>query len=287
MANQLAELFSSFNFDPDTITKTALEGVNLFKVSEHRERSPMVYSPGIYIVVQGEKIGFLGKESYVYDENHYLVNVVSIPFECETRGSEETPAMGISIEINLDTLYSLTEKIQHKTGNFYYNHKVVNRAMGRAYLEPEMKDAIYRLVKCLQSEVDAYILGPAIVNEIIFRALQGQQAALLLSLAQSSNEFSKIKNTINYMEQNYSEKIEVNTLASIAGMSPSTFFKSFKSVTTESPIQYLKKIRLNKAHYLVERGEKSYIAAYKVGYLSQSQFSREFKKYFGYNATEI
>jgi len=89
------------------------------------------------------------------------------------------------------------------------------------------------------------------------------------------------------MEQNYSEKIEVSTLASIAGMSPSTFFKSFKSVTTESPIQYLKKIRLNKAHYLVERGEKSYIAAYKVGYLSQSQFSREFKKHFGYNATEI
>ncbi|EHJ5315652.1 helix-turn-helix transcriptional regulator [Salmonella enterica subsp. enterica serovar Oranienburg] len=89
------------------------------------------------------------------------------------------------------------------------------------------------------------------------------------------------------MEASYSDKLDVDQLAALASMSPSKFHKAFKQVTSESPVQYLKKIRLNKARYMMQGGTKAYIAAYRVGYESPSQFSREFKRYFGYNPADV
>ncbi|VEE61545.1 L-rhamnose operon regulatory protein rhaS [Shewanella putrefaciens] len=86
----------------------------------------------------------------------------------------------------------------------------------------------------------------------------------------------------------YAEKIDVEQLAELASMSPSKFHKAFKDVTSETPLQYLKKLRLNKAKYLIaQQGTKAYVAAYRVGYESPSQFSREFKRYFGYGPAEL
>lgn len=71
-------------------------------------------------------------------------------------------------------------------------------------------------------------------------------------------------------------------LAGAARMSASAFHRAFKEITSDSPMQYLKKIRLTKARDLmVQENMKAYIAADQVGYESSSQFSREFKRYYG------
>ena len=90
------------------------------------------------------------------------------------------------------------------------------------------------------------------------------------------------------MQSNYSAKLDVEQLASTARMSASAFHRAFKEVTSDSPMQYLKKVRLTKARDLmVQKSMKAYIAADQVGYESSSQFSREFKRYFGQSPAEM
>ena len=86
----------------------------------------------------------------------------------------------------------------------------------------------------------------------------------------------------------YATKLDVEQLAQQVHMSTSAFHKAFKEVTSDSPIQYLKKIRLNKARdFIVNEGMKAYVVAGKVGYESTSQFSREFKRYFGQSPADM
>lgn len=286
MAGELAALLSEFTLNNNDATETGLSGVRFFKITEHAERTPMVYDPGLYIIAQGQKIGYLGKDTFIYNEDNYLVNMVSLPFECETWGSKKIPLLGIYIEINLEQLYSIVEKMDIRPTSHSGNSRIVNRGMGPARLDADMKDAVCRLVKCLHSEKDIRILGLSLVSEIIYRAMSGEQASALLSLTIPNSDFSNISNVLRYMEARYPDKLEVDQLAALANMSPSKFHKAFKQVTSESPVQYLKKIRLNKARYMMQGGTKAYIAAYRVGYESPSQFSREFKRYFGYNPAD-
>lgn len=287
MAGELAELLSGFRLNNNDATETAQSGVRFFKITEHAERTPMVYDPGLYIIAQGQKIGYLGKDTFIYNEDNYLVNLVSIPFECETWGSKDVPLLGIYIEINIEQLFNIVEKMELRPVASSGKPRGANRGMGPARLDTEMKDAVCRLVKCLRSEKDTRILGQALVSEVIYRALSGEQASALLSLTTPNSDFSNISGVLRYMEASYSEKLDVDQLAALASMSPSKFHKAFKQVTSESPVQYLKKIRLNKARYMMQGGTKAYIAAYRVGYESPSQFSREFKRYFGYNPADV
>ncbi len=114
------------------------------------------------------------------------------------------------------------------------------------------------------------------------RALCGEQRDLLLKLALPSAPISQISKVISFLEANYSNDINIDDLAKSANMSPSSFYRVFKEVTSDSPNQYLKKLRLNKARDLIiQKNVKAYIAALEVGYQSPSHFNREFKRFFG------
>jgi transcriptional regulator GlxA family with amidase domain len=160
--------------------------------------------------------------------------------------------------------------------------------LGPSALDEDMKDAAVKLIKALRSEREARILAPALVREIYYRALCGSQASVLYALARGSNTFAQVARVITMMEGSFSEKLDVQQLADSAHMSVSAFHKAFKDITTESPLQYLKKIRLSRAKDLiVQRNMKAYLAADAVGYESPSQFSREFKRHFGQSPAEI
>ncbi|WP_321532334.1 helix-turn-helix domain-containing protein [uncultured Desulfuromonas sp.] len=156
-------------------------------------------------------------------------------------------------------------------------------------MDAAMHDAVIRLLKCLHSEADALVLGSGLIREIIYRALCGTQASSLYALAaQDDGSFARISKTLHLIHRQCSRKLDVDQLAGVAGMSASTFHRAFKEITSESPIQYLKKVRLNKARDLIEREHmKVYIAADKVGYESSSQFSRDFKRFFGVSPAEM
>ena len=155
-------------------------------------------------------------------------------------------------------------------------------------MDEAMLDATTRLVKCLQSETESQILGPGLVREILYRALFGAQAPVLYSLAMHSGTFSQMARVLKVMQSDYARKLDVEQLANTAHLSISAFHRAFKEITSDSPMQYLKKIRLTKAKDLmVQESTKAYIAADKVGYESPSQFSREFKRYFGQSPAEM
>ncbi len=284
-ANRLSESFPRIGTG---VSESRLKGVRFFKETQHIPRKPLVYDPGICIVVQGHKIGYLSDRKFQYDANNYLITIVTVPFECETFATPEEPLLGLHIDIDMGQLHDLIGRIGLQTQIGNVDEKIVPRGIGPAFMDEDMADATYRLIKSLQSETEAQILGPGLVREILYRALCGTQAPVLYSLAMYSGTFSKVAQVLKIMQSDYAEKLDVEQLADKAHMSASAFHRAFKDITSDSPMQYLKKIRLTKARdFMMLESMKAYIAADKVGYESSSQFSREFKRYFGQSPAEM
>lgn len=286
--SKMSELLQSFPTIADGPSESRLNGVLLFQETKPIPRRPMVYNPGICIVVQGHKIGYLGGQRFRYDANHYLVTSVTMPFECETFASSEEPLRGLYIDIDMGQLRDLIGRMDLQTGIHNGGEKTLPLGIGPAVMDEGMLDAVTRLVKCLQSETESQILGPGLVREILFRALGGAQAPVLYALAMHSGTFSQMARVLKVMQSDYARKLDVEQLADTAHLSISAFHRAFKEITSDSPMQYLKKIRLAKARDLmVQESTKAYIAADKVGYESPSQFSREFKRHFGQSPAEM
>ena len=272
---------------PEGLNKSRLDGVSLFKVCQYVPRRPVMLEPGICIVAQGKKIGYLGDQIFQYDENNYLVTSVPIPFECETFATPDKPLLGIYIEIDLRQLHDLISQMSSEVGIRGAKTKGLPKGIGPAFLDEDIKEAAVRLLKCLNSESESQILGPGLVREVLFRALGGDQAPLLYALAMHNGLFFQVASALQLIHRQYPKKLDVERLADTARMSVSAFHRAFKEVTSDSPMQYLKKFRLARARdFIMQEKMKAYIAADKVGYESPSQFSREFKRYFGESPTD-
>ena len=256
---------------------SALKEVDFVRTDNPMQRAPIIYDPSIFIVAQGRKRVYLGDNAYVYDPYNYLVLSVPLPLECETEASPEKPLMGMAIKVDPLVLSELLVQMDDQM-------PVPGSILGlySTELTKELTDAAVRLLECLRSPMESRILGKAIVREITFRVLSGDQGGTLRALAARNSHFSQIAKVLNRMHQEYQKNVEIEDLAKEVNMSVSTFHHNFKSVTSTSPLQYLKSIRLHKARLMMAHdGFNASSAAYEVGYLSASQFSREFKRFFG------
>lgn len=284
---RLVTLMQQFTL-PEGFSDSHLPGVRFFKSLQTIPRVPLVYDPGICIVIQGNKVGHLGGRSFPYDANNYLVTSLTMPFECETFATPDEPLLGLYIDIDLPTLHELIAQLGNNEPPARKGDAPLPQAIGPAPLEEEMFDVVARLLKCLHSATESQILGPGLVREILYRALQGGQATALYALASHNGHFASISRSLKLIQCEYASDLDVERLAQHAHMSASAFHRAFKEVTADSPVQYLKKIRLSKARdFILQEGMKAYIAAEKVGYESTSQFSREFKRYFGQSSAEM
>jgi AraC-like DNA-binding protein len=266
------------------IQPTLLDGVNLMRVSQPLPRMPVLYEPGIVIVGQGRKRGYLGDQVYTYDAGNYLVLSVPLPFECETEASPEKPLLAVSIRVDLAVLAELLMKMDagHRSGI-----PSMPQGIYSTRLDDNLSECTVRLLECLSNRVEARILGPQIVREITYRVLCGEQGGALRAAAALHSRFGQVNQALHRIHSEYACDLSVEELAETAGMSPSAFHQNFKSVTSTSPLQYLKTIRLHKARMLMAyEGLRAGIAAERVGYESSSQFSREFKRLFGTSPIE-
>ncbi len=285
---QMTELIRNFPEIEDGLFESRLKGVRFFKETRPIPRKPMVYDPGICIIAQGQKTGYLGGQKFQYDASHYLVTTVTMPFECEAFASPEKPLRGLFIDIDMAQLNDMIGRLGLEAEIVSNREKGLPRGIGPAAMDKDMADATVRLVKCLQSDAESQILGPGLVRELLYRVLCGTQAPVLYSLAMHSGAFSQVARVLKIMQSDYAGKLDVEQLANKARMSASAFHRAFKEITSDSPMQYLKKIRLTKARDLIlQESMKAYMAADKVGYESSSQFSREFKRYFGQSPAEM
>ncbi len=274
---------------PEGFSESLLEGVRFFKSLQPILRTPLLYDPGICILTQGSKIGYLGNQSFQYDASNYLVISVAIPFECETFASPDNPLLGLYIDVDMPLLHDLIAQVGHRLDFVVEErNRALPRGIGPAPMDEDMVDATVRLLGSLQSETETRVLADGLMREILYRVLCGPQAPVLHALASHSGSFARVARALKLIHRDYAGKLDVERLAQEAHMSTSAFHRAFKEITSDSPMQYLKKFRLNKARDLMVQEEaKAYIAADKVGYESVSQFSREFKRYFGRNPAEI
>jgi len=262
----------------DGIHPTAVEGVKLMRMSRPLPRSPVLYEPGIVIVGQGRKRGYLGDQVYTYDAHNYLVLSVPLPFECETEGTADRPFLALSVRADLGMLAELLLKMDGP----HMPPPAMPQGIYSTSLDAGLSEAAVRLLECLQDPVEARILGTQIVREITYRVLRGGQGGALRAAAALHSRFGQVNRALERIHAEYGRNLSIEELAEVAAMSPSAFHQNFKAVTSTSPLQYLKTIRLHKARLLMAQdGLRAGHAALKVGYESPSQFSREFKRLFG------
>lgn len=242
-------------------------------------RTPVMYEPGIIILFSGHKIGYINERVFRYDANEYLLLTVPLPFECETYATSEVPLAGLRLNVDILQLQELLMDIGEDE---HFQPSMAASGINSATLSEEILCAAERLLDVMERPLDARILGKQIIREILYYVLTGPCGGALLALVSRQTLFSLISRVLKRIENKYTENLSVEQLAAEANMSVSAFHHNFKSVTSTSPLQYLKNYRLHKARMMIiHDGMKASAAAMRVGYESASQFSREFKRYFG------
>ncbi|HCL5251263.1 TPA: AraC family transcriptional regulator [Salmonella enterica] len=263
----------------DKIISERLPGIRLLYGVEPGPRTPVMYQPGIIFLFSGHKIGYINEREFRYDANEYLLLTVPLPFECETWATPEIPLAGIRLDIDVLQLQELLMDIGEDER---FQLPMAASGINSATLSDEILCSVERLLDVMERPLDARILGKQIIREILYHVLMGPRGGALLALVSRQTHFSLISRVLKQIEMKYTENLNVEQLAAEANMSVSAFHHNFKAVTSTSPLQYLKSYRLHKARMMmIHDGMKASAAAMRVGYESASQFSREFKRYFG------
>jgi len=262
----------------DGFCDTLIANVRLMKCAKSLPRMPLIYRPGLTIIVQGRKIGYLGDREIHYNSGHYLVQTLPLPFECETFASQQEPLLGVSIDIDPVVLSELVSVSSEET----LNSSVSHFPMSSVPMSDDMIESVSRLIKALHDPYTAKIMGQSRVREVIFEALQSPQGDALRALVLNQGRFSLIVNSLKQLHQQLDQEVRVEQLAEDANMSVSSFHHHFKNIAGSSPLQYLKRLRLLKAQMLLNQGHLNVSQiALEVGYKSVHQFSRDYKRYFG------
>jgi len=264
--------------------RTLIPGVFFYRARHGSGRQPLLYQSGIIVMGQGYKEVYLGDDVVHYGPGDCLVLGVPLPLECEAFSDNDLPILGLSINVDSKLLHNLVRQLSeqsHQEASFKNEYESLCLGIKTESINSVLHDAIQRLLRALHNDIEAKIIGPAIVEEIVFRVLTGENGHILFNLEKQDGHYARIAKTLGSIHRHYAEPITVEQLAEQASMSISGFHRAFKQVTNETPLQYLKKVRLSRAKDLIiSEGIRVNDAATKVGYISSSQFSREFKRHF-------
>lgn len=257
---------------------SVLDDVRFLRSNRPLTRTPVLYEPGIVILCQGQKRGYLGDEIYVYDAQHYLVVSVPVPFTMETDASEDQPMLAVYLRLDFALAGELIQQVDEVRGF----DATVPRGMYASPMDDALRESTLRFLQIMNDRNDAQILGPAMLRELYYRILTGAQGGTLRAAIAQQGQFGKVTRAIHKIHSCYQEHLDVEALAEEAQMSVPNFHLHFRKVTDTSPMQYLKSTRLHQARLLMLRNDFTAArSAFLVGYESASQFSRDFKRFFG------
>ena len=235
--------------------------------------------PSLCVVAQGAKILMLGSEVLSYDAARMLVLAVDLPAAGQvTRASSREPYLGFKLDLDAERISELAARV--------FPRGIPKAADIRAayvgMTDDAIIDAVARLVDLMAQPDDAQLLGPVVVDEILIRLLRSPIGPRVAQLGQPTSGLQRIADVVTWIREHFAQPITVQDMATVAHMSASSFHDRFKAVTTMSPLQYQKAIRLHEARRLMlfQRLDVA-DAASKVGYVSSSQFSREYARMFG------
>ncbi len=238
-----------------------------------------VCDPIFAILVQGKKELLLNEEIYRYGAAQYLVVSVDLPLSAFiTEATLDKPYLGFKLTLDplqLCDLITQTSAIQRQQENAV-------RGLFVSTIDIPFLDCVLRLTKLLDTPQNIPILAPLMIREIYYRLLMSEQGEAVRQIATSGSNMQRIAEVIKRLKADFTQPLRIEDLAGQVKMSASSFHHHFKAVTSMSPLQYQKQLKLLEARRLMlaENSDASQ-AAYQVGYESASQFSREYSRMFG------
>ncbi len=274
LSDAIAQITGGLNF-----AETEIQGLACFRRTKPTQPDNAMYEPVLCLTVQGAKRVILGSDSYTYDSDHFLLSSIDIPTTVQVvKASPELPCLGLALNLDLKEISQLVVE-----GNLPQPRtEPSTRGIALGEVTLPLLDAFKRLVQLMDEPDDIPILAPVIKREIYYRVLVGDQGLRLRQMASAGSSSHQIAKAISWLKTNYSDQLRVEELASHVHMSPSTFHHHFRKMTAMSPLQYQKWLRLSEARRLMlAESLDAGMAAFKVGYESPSQFSREYSRLFG------
>jgi AraC-like DNA-binding protein len=235
--------------------------------------------PSLCIIAQGAKTVIVGEEVYEYDASRMLVFSVALPVAAQvTQASYSEPYLALRLDLDPHKIAELVLKVYPRGVPPVQERTAV-------YVTPidvSIVNAATRLMECLAQPGDVELLAPLMVDEILIRLLRSPIGVRVAQMGFAESSVERVAKAISWLRANFSQPMKVEDLAELVHMSASSFHEHFKSVTSMSPLQYQKVLRLQEARRLMLSAMMDAgTAGQRVGYLSASQFSREYSRFFG------
>ena len=221
----------------------------------------------------------LAEERFRYGPAHYIVASVDLPVTGQVvNASFDTPYLALKLEFTPNQILEVLSDSDIKVGK----KKNAKRAMYVSKVEPSLLDAVLRLARLLENPQHIPVLAPLFTKEILYWIVQDPLGEALGQMALEGSNGNRIRDVIEHIINNYDSSFKIQELSAIANMSVASLHRHFKEVTAMSPIQFQKQLRLQEARRML-LADSTNIAdvAFRVGYESQSQFSREYSRMFG------
>jgi AraC-like DNA-binding protein len=267
--------------EADGIWPTAIPGLSVIRFSQPSEEiAHALHQPAVCIIAQGAKRVMLRDEVFGYDASRFLVFSVDLPISAQiTDATEAAPYLCFRLDLDPAIISSLLLKT---SGHGAGAGESTERGLYLSPVTETMVDAAIRLMELLDAPEDAAVVAPLAVQELHYRLLRSEQGGRLASIAQTDSHAHRIARVIAWLKAHFAEPLSIDDLARVAHMSTSSLHLHFRNVTSMSPLQYQKLLRLQEARrLLVGTTTEVSDAGYRVGYESASQFSREYSRLFG------
>lgn len=279
LQSDLTEIINNIHLE-EGVHKAPVSGVFYSKHSQVSPYTKRRWHSFFAIVVQGCKEIILENKSYWGNEYNYTVTPVDLPVTSRiAEASPDKPFIAVMIEMNPLILSEVASKIEKELPK---ETLPILQPIFIGKADDKILEAFIRLIKLFQTPEDATVLGPLIIRELFYYLLKSPNGEAIQQFVRSGSKIHEISQVIYKLKSELKDEIDVTTLAKTANMSRSSFFKYFHDVTAMSPIQYQKRLRLLEARRLmIENDETAESSAFKVGYKSSSQFSREYSRMFG------
>jgi AraC-like DNA-binding protein len=275
---ELAVLIDKYS-SGDGVHATSVNGLFCIRLSAPNMKLPSVYQPSICVIAQGAKQVLLDGEIFRYAPPQFLAVSVDLPLLGQVvEASSQRPYLCLQIDIDARQIGELLAQ----SGDARWSRGETSRGLFIGTMDGATLEAVLRLARLLETPRDIAVLAPLMLREFHYRLLSGAYGPVIAQMAIAGSATHKIGQVIRRIKTHLAAPLSVEELAAIANMSPSSFHQHFKAVTAMSPLQYQKRLRLTEArHILLAENADAASTAYRVGYQSVSQFSREYARMFG------